>query len=335
MATKTTRSQLVKELNEGQRFGDIAWWTLEDVSITRLELEALFAKHELDPRHLPPPIVAHATFRQAVAAHSHNRRKKGRASTMMVRPVLENAEEIIYAVVDEAVVEDQETLTHTIPHRIIFKKRLETVHLRGGATLIGKAIKTWYEDHHDRYNTTDLRRMLVKVIVGDLNGLCLKPKGGGFYFIPSLYGVDLRKLQSIVNAWPGTIKEFGILEQSKSEANQAQLSTDAKKSLDQEVQELIAEVTVWQDKAPRRDTMQRRLKEYGGLKDRLHFFRDLLGVTVGDMEMALKDLDVQVNALLSGAEVAVTPATKRRDDRRKRRDAKRKDGMRVVRKATR
>jgi len=321
---------IVTRINAQEVFGDVCWWSLENITITQPELAALFARHGLSERYLPPVAPDHATFRQAIAAHVNNRRKKGRVSSLLLRPVLENEDEIIYAVVDETVIEEQETLAHNVPHRIVFKKATGKVSLRDGATVLGKQVKDWYEAHVGRLNTTDLRRALVKAIVQHMGGICLRARGGGLYFVPASAGKDLRCLQKVVEEWGPGETDFGVLEQARSERNKAQLSSDVRRSLDQEVKDLIEEVKAWNEKAPRHDTMQRRLGEYKGLKDRVLFFQNLLGITVDDLNLSLAELEAQVKGISD--DKPLSQAAKRREARKARREAAQRKA-RLVRRA--
>ena len=138
MATKTPKQVISRQ--GGERIGSYLWWTLRDVEVTRGRLARMLDQQRLDQRLMPPPIVGHAAYRKAIASCKAGDRG------MLLRLITETPQEIVYGVVRENVDAAAEDLRYHVKAKVIFRKRTETVVIRGGQSAVATEVKKRYEE---------------------------------------------------------------------------------------------------------------------------------------------------------------------------------------------
>lgn len=305
----TKRSAVVISKKGGDRIGSYLWWGLREIEITRSRLARLFDEHKLSRDYMPPPIVGHAAFRKAVAAV-----KLGK-SGVLVRFIKESPQEIIYGVVRENVDDAAEDLNYKVKSKIVFRKRTESVVLRGNHP-IARDVKMLFEEYKDTYIHVDIRRWLVRMVNEHMDAVVLR-LNGGVYFIPDTHTKLLSRVRQVISDLPGR-SDFVVTPIFDSTETTANLGPATHDALAEEIARINQEIEEFKVKLPRRDTLKRRLEDFGKLKARAQLFSDMLRFTSEDLVEGIRDLDTIVEDLLGKAEAeAVRKAQERKAKRRK------------------
>lgn len=320
MPRKKNTTQPIISKSGGDRIGSYLWWALSDIEVSVTRLKRMLKAHGLDPAlHMPPAIEGSAAFRKAVEANKRGDR------TLMVRHIKETPQELIYGVVRENVDEANEDLRYKVKARIVFRKRTESVVIRGGRSPIADAVKTLYDDYVSTYIHTDIRRWIVRLINEHMQAVQMK-KNGGVYFIAHQHTKMLRALEGVVNAL-GT-SEMTVTPIFDSAETTASVGKGARGALERELQQIKDDLTEFKSKPPRRDTLKRRLADFQALKGRARMFADMLGFVVTDLEEGIDDADTVVVALIGQVEADIVKKAEAR--KLKRRKGYRKPARYVV-----
>jgi len=320
----TTNQQLISRVisrKGGDRIGSYLWWSLRDVEVTRNKLRRLFTRAGLDHAYLPAPIVGHAAFRKAIAACKHGDRG------LLLRPITETPQEIIYGVVREDVDEGAEDLAYRVRAKIVYRKRTETCVVRGGASPVAREVRRLFADYKTTYIHIDIRRWIIKLVHDQMNALTLK-SNGGVYFIPDLYTGILTKVGAIVDGLPGQSR-FTITPIFDSKETTANLGPATQDALAEELATIQEEIEAFKEKPPRRDTLRRRLDEFTALKGRAQLYADMLQFTADDLIEGITDLDTVVGGLIGKVEADVR---RKVEDRKLKRRKDYRKPARIVRK---
>lgn len=308
----------------GERIGSYLWWTLREVEINRDRLKRLFDEHGLQHKYLPPPIVGHAAFRKAVAACKHGDR------ALMLRQITETPQEIIYGVVREDVDKEAEDLAYQLRCKIVYRKRTESVVIRDGNAAVAREVKNLFDDYKDTYIHTDIRRWVVRLVNEWMEAVTLK-LNGGVYFIPHQHSGMLAQVNAIVTDLPGR-SEFIVTPIFDSEETRTGVGKATRNALEQELATIHAEIAEFKEKPPRRDTLRRRLDDFGKLKGRAQMYANMLRFTAEDLIEGIGDLDKVVEGLIGTVEADVR---KKAEERKQRRRKDYRPEARIVRKIDR
>lgn len=303
------KTQPIISKSGGERIGSYLWWALSDIEISVTALKRRLKANGLDPaKHMPPAIEGSAAFRKAVEAN-----KRGDRS-LMVRYIKETPQELIYGVVRENVDEDKEDLKYKVKARIVFRKRTESVVIRGGRSKIADAVKDLYDDYVSTYIHTDIRRWVVRTIAEHMQAVQMK-KNGGVYFIAHQHTKMLRSLEAVVNSL-GT-SEMMVTPIFDSEETTASVGRGTRGALERELAQIKQDLQDFRDKPPRRDTLKRRLDDFQQLKGRARMFADMLGFVVDDLEEGIDDADTVVTALIGQVEADMLKKAEARKAKRR------------------
>lgn len=293
----------------GDRIGSYLWWALSDIEISTGRLQRLLKAHGLIPaKHMPPSIEGSAAFRKAIEANKRGDRTK------LLRYIKETPQELIYGVVREAVDEDKEDLKYKVKARIVFRKRTESVVIRGGRSPVAETVKTLYDEYVSTYIHTDIRRWIVRMINEHMQAVQMK-KNGGVYFIAHQHTKILRSLEGVVNSL-GT-SEFTVTPIFDSVETTASVGKGTRGALERELAQIKKDLQEFKEKPPRRDTLKRRLADFQALKGRARMFADLLNFTVGDLEEGIDDADTVVKALIGQVEADILKKVEARKEKRR------------------
>lgn len=170
--------------------GEICFWTLTNVSITRENLEDLFDKHGFDKKYLPPVVSEKKAFSRALKDLEKKEKEK------LVRKIADTEEHIAYCIVDEIADQNNIDVDYELVDAIIFDKKNQTIKLK-----LNKVDHNWIQNNFEYFKTIytvdDIRSMIVKVLK-DINSILIR-KHGGVYFVPKDSIAELDKLKNIVN----------------------------------------------------------------------------------------------------------------------------------------
>lgn len=307
---RVRRKQPIISRKGGDRIGSYLWWTLREIEIERGQLQRLLETHGLDvKKHMPPPIVGHAAFRKAIAACKHGDRNR------LVRFIKETPQEIIYGVVREDIDEAAEDLRYKVRARIVYRKRTESVVIRGGRSPVAEEVKKLFDEYVSTYIHTDIRRWIVRQINEYMQAVALK-LNGGVYFIPHQHTAILRKLNSVVDDLPGR-SEFIVTPIFDSKETTTSVGKATRGALEEELSQIRVELEEFRNKPPRRDTLKRRLEDFQRLKSRARMFADMLSFTVEDLQEGIDDCNEVVKALIGQVEAEVLRKAEERKARRR------------------
>lgn len=284
---------------EGAPIGAMVFWSLGDnIEVKQDDLEAMFQTEKLDTnKWLPPKIRAATAFSKALILT--RREAKG----YMVRPILESQDAHVVGIVKETADKATVDLDYAVECKVKFDKTNESVSL-STAHPVGEMIRTHYKKLVDYYITRDVMRMLVCNIGGRWGGcgmdsLMLRPSGG-LYFVPQRYLPELVKHQNIVNQLGES--EMTVLEIYDNASTRKNLAAPAKRSLEEELHEIEAEIEEFATKSVREDTLKRRLASFKETKAKAEMYASMLSIKVDDINAGLAACTKRIMSLLNNVQ---------------------------------
>lgn len=227
---------------EGQgSVGHLIWYSIQNVKITREELEHKMSAFQIDTAHLPNPIRPSDAFRR-----STQELKRTKVPTMegnvylnyLTREVTTDNQLIQRNVVIERVDRAGKKLAYdTEVVKILLNKSDNTVSYESTsvdplAKLLAEEAKERYEQYKKLYDSQNIRQFVGKVL--DTMATTSVRASGGVYFVPCTYDVQLHQLASLINDLADStatcIPLFNI--KSSHEMVNRQIAEDMKKAMD-------------------------------------------------------------------------------------------------------
>jgi hypothetical protein len=285
-ALHTVKSALAKG---GQHLGDLIWWTLADARVSRPALETTWASANLDPAHLPEPPTAEKAIKNAARMAA-----QGQADRL-VRLGLENEREIVFAVVREHRHADG-SLTYTQEARVVLDRNNEQATTDAPGHDIASVVLVRYAELKDTHPADDVRRAMMNVLASTA-AVTLRDHGG-VYWIPAPHAATLRKLQSAVEKI-GSSRVYLLPVHASADAKKT-LGEAAASALTEELAALKTEVDAFMASPPeRQSTLARRLDAFEELSSKAELYKQVLSVTVADLDQTLASLTSTVETLLN------------------------------------
>ncbi|HDD70530.1 MAG TPA: hypothetical protein ENF94_00045 [Candidatus Woesearchaeota archaeon] len=284
---------MIKKLNEQKApiLGKVVFWALEDVSITRSELEKLFEKHGLDKRFMPPVISGRKAFNRVLRDFEKKEKQK------LVRKIDETGDFIIYGIVDEEVDKENIDLDYELVDAVIFDKVNEHIYLKL-RRMDSDKINEHFSYFKANYTADDIRKMITDCLLNGCNAFLLR-RHGGVYFVPKDKIDTLEKLKKVVEEIGSS--EFYCLDIYDAEETRR---TAIKLFKDEFVQELEENsqklIELLQKDKPRADSIKSALEKFNHSKEKLEVFKQLLEFTMEDIEKKIKETEEKVRKLLLG-----------------------------------
>lgn len=202
-----TGATLISQYNEGATefpvIGNICWWTVHNVNVTRQKLIEILKQSGLDEKF----------------ARSHNYRAafirclKEFEENRIIRLVEENGSELVYQFTAESKVENQEFKLSYNPETVV---RIDKARYRrtksidqsiSGREDVRQKLIQLFEDKKDRYHSSDVTRLIQRIFRERADIVSLREQGG-VYFVPSHFTNLLGAVASFVNALDGASFEF-------------------------------------------------------------------------------------------------------------------------------
>jgi hypothetical protein len=281
----TIRSQTTRG---GSHLGDVVWWGLADARVARSHLESVWAAARLDLASLPEPNSAEKALKTAVKESSVG------LAGRLIRLGKEDEYEIVFAVVQEKRHQDG-SVTYQQETRILLNRDTETLRSDVPGHDVAKAIELRFSELRHTHTADDIRRAVLKVL--DSCAAVTLREHGGVYWVPSTYADQLRRLQSAVEQI-GSSRAYLLPIHASAEATRT-LGEAAKTSIEEELATLKNEVEGFLQAPPdRQSTLVRRLAAFRDLKARAELYRQILNVTVADLDLTVDNLTASVEQLL-------------------------------------
>lgn len=278
----------------GQHLGDVTFWTLVDATVSRADLESKWAQAGLPAQLLPePPTVAKA-FKLAV------RETQVGLADRLIRPVIDDEAQVVFAVVHEAKYPDG-TLVYTQQCKLGLDLLTGTMSTDAPAHDLVVAINARFSAHRDTHTPDDIRRTVTRTLQS--LSACLLRDSGAIWWVPSPNAKTLRQLQSCIESI-GHSKLYLLPVHDTGDASRT-LGDAATKSLETDLAELKAEVESFLAQPPERtSTLVRRFDAFDALRGRAQLYRDVLNVQVKDLDSTLTTLGESIEKLLNAKHAA-------------------------------
>ena len=184
--------------------GQLLWYTITDMDVTRAQLEGAFTAAGIDPAHLPKPIKAVDAFRRATSAAEMNRLPAGAGQfiNLLVREISAGQSEVVRALVREVVdaqnvrLHYQEVATFNLARADgrmrVFPSPIATDQERAACERAGAL----YVQFQNSYNGRHLREV-VHNILDACRPVAVRPSGG-VYFVPQAHEAAVRRVKDLV-----------------------------------------------------------------------------------------------------------------------------------------
>lgn len=301
MSMKSVRKGAAERINQlqgkdGDKIGLITYWSCEG-SIAVADLQELFTKHGLEQEWFPPSIRGSAAFRKALAV------ARNRVSGYILRPIVDDDDKIVWGIVRETVDKVKVDLAHATEAKVAYKKDTEEVRCKGTgqALALAEEVKAAYANLTETFIARDIQRMLKRNIGRDMGSITLR-RGGGFYFTPPKFLGLIEKHKAIVDEINES--DMGILVLTDAHAvNKKTVGADTRRSLEDDLNEVKAEIERYRTSSPREDTLERRLEEFKALKARCSMYSNMLGIQVKDLHQGINDCAKQLKGIIGQVQV--------------------------------
>ncbi len=267
--------------------GEICFWTLADVSITREDLENLFDKHGLDKKYLPPVVSDKKAFSRALKDLEKKEKEK------LVRKIADNEDIIAYCIVDEIADQNNIDVDYELVDAIIFNKKEQNIKLK-----LNNVDHKWIEQNFEYFKTIytvdDIRTMIVKVLK-NINSILIR-KHGGVYFVPKNSISELNKLKNIVNEIG--LSEFYTLAIYDIEETKKTAVKLFKEDFLSELKETADHVIELINKDAHSRHIQNSIEKFKKSIEKLSMFKTLLQFEAKDIDEIIKNYQEKISQSL-------------------------------------
>lgn len=183
--------------------GNLVWYSLRDVRITREDLAKLFSKYSLNLHDLPPEIREPDAFRRATSDIGQRAAKPlpdGTFEVIMVREVATTNEEIVRHIIREVRDSKNKKLSYEEVGSFIFRRDINDFHaVSSKFPEICEKAQELYREYKEFYTGKHIREMVHKMVWGTQPTVIRE--GGGVYFMSKEY-------QQLVDGLEGLVKDL-------------------------------------------------------------------------------------------------------------------------------
>lgn len=298
---KDDRKNIEKKINKqtksgGKILGAITYWGIEG-TIKIDALENLYDKYNLDKeKYFPPEILSTAAFRKSLKTAMRGYDK------YIARPIIEDETKIVYGIVREEKDLNNIDLGYDNEVKVAFDKANKQVIYKAKksgleAEEIAAETKNLYAEMTQTFVPADIQRILRKCIGIQMGSITLR-RSGGFYFSPPHCLEDLEKIQKVVEGINENC-DFGLIVITEAtKHNVRTLSKETRRSLEDDLNELVEEVKKFQLRGVRETTVANRLVDYNDLRQRCELYSKILKVQVDDIQQGIDDCEQMITAAL-------------------------------------
>lgn len=267
----------------------VIFWQLADARVDRATLESLWKGAGLDLALLPEEPTAERALKQAVREAQVGQRDR------LIRLGLDTETEIVFAVVRESR-DDNGNVTYHQEARVHLDRASEVITSDANSHDIVQSVVAAFRILRSTHTADDVRRAIVKAL-GTWAAVTLR-EGGGVYWVPSVYAAELRRLQSAIERI-GSSRLFLLPVHQSADADRA-LGEIATASLEAELAQLQTEIAAFVSIPPERtSTLMRRFEAFEALRDRAKLYRNVLSITVTDLDANIDRMIATVEDLVS------------------------------------
>jgi hypothetical protein len=288
MNKNTNLNEAFEAVKKAPQLGSLVWWTVTDTVITHDDLKALFAKHDI-PEDALIATRARSAFKKAL---------KEAEKDKLVRRIKDDADVIVYGVVEENADEVALDLDYTTTGVVIYNKETKTLTFK--VTPEREAdIRLAFEKYMTGYTSREVREIVKKYISEFCDGF-LARGNGGVYFVPENKTSDLLKVEKAVAEINGGSHVFimGVPDMDRERANALRLWTE---EANREVEEMTKDIEkLVTAKSTRKGTLEARIESFKALKKKADAYASALGFEADALNDKVKALEEKVLAALVG-----------------------------------
>jgi len=247
--------------------GALTWWSVTEVLISREELTERCEKIGLDPKAFMINSRPRSAFRRALEE----------AETMnLIRKIVDDAEKIVFGIVEETADEANLDLNYATQNVIIFKKESQTLEFKLDMDPErANALQKRFQMYMGSYTSHEVRSM-IHSFIRKLGAFPVRDKGG-VYFVPKTRMEEMDKLSELISTLNGSyIYVLGIRDEEKEKEG---MKRSWENALSQELKVLEQEIqaTVDEGNAVRASTLEKRGVRITSLKNKAQVYNDLFG----------------------------------------------------------
>lgn len=303
--------------------GNLAWYSLTDVTIKRTELIRLLEKHNIPLSNLPPEISPANAFRRATSKVNREKAKHdkgdvdGNVKLVMIRDVANNEREIVKHIIAEERDSENKRLSYEQVGTLIFDRDMGDMRGTSMATYgdVVKSAQSYFDEMCKYYNGKAIRALIRKLLY-DTNPVNVRP-AGGVYFIAREHAELVESMEGFVkdtNAFAvsetgeAVFESIPLLDMEKQRKmifdkyeSQCEISVDATLTT-------LAEV-LKSDATPSKKVITSYVNDAKALKAGIESYEGLLERDMNMGRAKLSALQMQVNALLKKGAVSELPST--------------------------
>lgn len=285
-----THEKLTSVLNQGgQHLGDLIWWTLAEARIDRSTLEKIWSDAQLTPEYLPDAPTAEKAFKTAARDAALGQ------SDRLVRVGKEDGTEIVFAVVRETKHVDG-SISYQQETRVVLDRNSETLSSDVPGHDLAGVISSRFAELRSTHTPDDVRRAMMNVLASCAT-ISLRDHGG-VYWVPSPHAHLVRQLQAAIEN-VGSSRVYLLPVHASADANKT-LGEAAVAALLAELNALKTEVEGFTASPPARSsTLFHRLDAFEELRGRAELYKQVLSVTVADLDETLTGLAASIEKLLN------------------------------------
>lgn len=266
--------------------GYFCWWRVNDLKITRQELQDKLIANGID--HEVPEVPMRSAFLKAVREIKASYRNKG----LLIRKIDKNAEAYEFGLVDETVDKVASHLDYS--HKATMKFHQST----GDVTVTTPhrafdLVKEKYEEYKNVLNSDDVRDMILKIVS---EAMCVSVRqNGGIYFVPEQHVYLVERLERLFAVLPGD-NDFMVAPQIDTERSKRSIYKAFVESLKYRISEFNKDLD--ERGITRKGALEDRLQAFKDMRKEIEFYRDALQFQVSDLSTSLDDLKKKVELKL-------------------------------------
>jgi hypothetical protein len=281
-----TRQRVKQALSRGKdHLGTIVMWSIEGVEVERAELESLYGQYGLGADYLPPEIKPVAAFRKAIKKASSG------SPDHLFRSISKSGNEIIIGIVREDVDRHHKDLGYDVECKVTLHAKDPDnayVDVTPRTHNQGRVVAAEFRTLRNSYTSRDIYSMLRINVTEKMFGIPLRDTGG-VYFVSPEFSSDLKKHKDVIREL-GT-SELILLQVNNDPGSREDMSKQAKKSLEAELQDIAEELETF--KAEKKDVsgsmVELRLDRFKEIQEKADMYAGILDLKSTEIKQSLRD----------------------------------------------
>jgi hypothetical protein len=285
----------------GLHLGDVVWCSLQDVRVTRQDLHDTFVRNGLDPNVVKTTSSPEGALGKAISGWREReqgdriflRRSEKRSSDCLIV----RQEGRVFHTMARVWIRDAQGVVHQVP-----QIERSVTHADHRSDAIFHELALGFAEHFSFADSSEVGATVVDTILNSLKGIRLKNQGH-VYWIPGTRAREIRALKDIVDQLGQSF--MSILPIHESKEARASLQVAATQSFEQELKAAVAELTEFTaSETIRVSTLERRLEQYGQLREKVELYADILATKKDQLLAGLEGARQTARNLIAKQEVA-------------------------------